>query len=179
MAFALLTPIAIEVAKSIGMGAITTGLDRLISGKNIFTGNGKSGRRRKLKGGAEPDPTMVKAIEDLTLQHLTGEGKKRMKRTKKMKGGNFIDDIGSAMGDVASGYGTMLGEMTGVRPMYKALSSLGGKGRSGACRSGAGKSGGAKSKKTSPWIERVQEYRKKHGVSYKEALIKLGKSNKK
>ena len=49
----------------------------------------------------------------------------------------------------------------------------------GKDRSGAGKSGGAKSKKKiSPWIERVQEYRKKHGVSYKEALIKLGKSNK-
>ena len=174
MAFALLTPIAIEVAKSIGMGAITTGLDRLISGKNIFTGNGKSGRRRKLKGGAEPDPTMVKAIEDLTLQHLTGEGKKtRKKRTKKMKGGNFIDDIGSAMGDVASGYGTVLGEMTGFAPMYKGLKKV-----IGAGKSGAGKSGGAKSKKTSPWIERVQEYRKKHGVSYKEALIKLGKSNK-
>ena len=29
MALALLTPIAIEVAKSIGMGAITTGLDTL------------------------------------------------------------------------------------------------------------------------------------------------------
>ena len=168
MAFALLTPIAIEVAKSIGMGAVTTGLSRLLSGKNIFTGNGK---RRKLKGGAEPDPTMVKAIEDLTLQHLTGEGKKRMKRTKKMKGGNFIDDIGSAMGDVASGYGTVLGDITGATQVYKALKKATGNGRSGA-----GKSGGAK--KTSPWIERVQEYRKKHGVSYKEALIKLGKSNK-
>jgi len=165
---ALLTPIAIEVAKSIGMGAITTGLDRLISGKNIFTGNGKNGRRRKLKGGAEPDPTMVKAIEDLTLQHLTGEGKKRMKRTKKLKGGNFIDDLENGIGDVASGVGSVLDKMTGTTRIYKAL---GGKGRSGA-----GKSGGAK--KTSPWIERVQEYRKKHGVSYKEALIKLGKSNK-
>ena len=168
MAFALLEPIAIEVAKSIGMGVITTGLDRLISGKNIFTGDGKTRRRRKLKGGVEPDPTMVKAIKDLTLQHLTGEGKKRKKRTKKMKGGNFMDDIGSAMGDVASGYGTVLGEMTGFRPMYKDLKKA----------IGAGKSGGVKSKKTSPWIERVQEYRKKHGVSYKEALIKLGKSNK-
>ena len=99
MAFALLTPIAIEVAKSIGMGAITTGLDRLISGRNIFTGDGKHGRRRKLKGGADPDPTMVKAIEDLTLQHLTGEGKKRMKRTKKMKGGNIVDDFGNGIGN--------------------------------------------------------------------------------
>ena len=51
--------------------------------------------------------------------------------------------------------------------------------KNGRGRSGAGKSGGAKSKKTSPWIERVKEYRKKHGCSYKEALIKLGKSNKK
>ena len=124
MAFALLTPIAIEVAKSIGMGVVTEGLDRLISGRNLFTGNGKRGRRRKLKGGAEPDPTMVKAIEDLTLQHLTGEGKKRKKRTKKMKGGNFIDDIGSAMGDVASGYGTVLGEMTGFAPMYKGFKKV-------------------------------------------------------
>ena len=159
MAFALLTPIAIEVAKSIGMGAITTGLDRLISGKNIFTGNGKSGRR-KLKGGAEPDPTMVKAIEDLTLQHLTGEGKKRKKRTKKLKGGRDWVDA--------------LDDVTGTTRIYKSLMDLG---RSGAGRSGAGKSGGAK--KTSPWIERVKEYRKKHGCSYKEALIKLGKSNKK
>ena len=173
MAFALLTPIAIEVAKSIGMGAITTGLDRLISGKNIFTGNGKSGRRRKLKGGAEPDPTMVKAIEDLTLQHLTGEGKKRKKRTKKMKGGNFIDDLENGIGSYGNLVGKFVGDVTGATQVYKAL---GGKGRSGAGRSGAGKSGGAK--KTSPWIERVQEYRKKHGVSYKEALIKLGKSNK-
>jgi hypothetical protein len=168
MAFALLTPIAIEVAKSIGMGAITTGLDRLISGKNIFTGNGKSGRRRKLKGGAEPDPTMVKAIEDLTLQHLTGEGKKRKKRTKKLKGGNFIDDLENGIGSYGNLVGKFVGDVTGATQVYKAL---GGKGRSGA-----GKSGGAK--KTSPWIERVQEYRKKHGVSYKEALIKLGKSNK-
>ena len=100
MAFALLEPIAVEVAKSIGMGVITEGLDRLISGRNLLTGDGKNRRRRKLKGGVEPDPTMVKAIKDLTLQHLTGEGKKRKKRTKKMKGGNFIDDIGSAMSDV-------------------------------------------------------------------------------
>jgi len=49
----------------------------------------------------------------------------------------------------------------------------------GKGKSGASKIGGATLKKTSPWIERVQEYRKKHGVSYKEALIKLGKSNKK
>ena len=165
MAMALLTPIAIEVAKSIGLGAITTGLDRLISGKNIFTGAGK---RRKLKGGAEPDPTMVKAIEDLTLQHLTGEGKKRMKRTKKLKGGNFIDDLENGIGSYGNLVGKFVGDVTGAPAIYKAL---GGKGRSGA-----GKSGGAK--KTSPWIERVQEYRKKHGVSYKEALIKLGKSNK-
>ena len=172
MAFALLEPIAIEVAKSIGMGVITTGLDRLISGKNIFTGDGKTRRRRKLKGGVEPDPTMVKAIKDLTLQHLTGEGKKtRKKRTKKMKGGNFIDDIGSAMGDVGSGVVHVFNDVTGADQMYKALKKVSGNGRSGA-----GKSGGAK--KTSPWIERVQEYRKKHGVSYKEALIKLGKSNK-
>ena len=176
MAFALLTPIAIEVAKSIGMGAITTGLDRLISGKNIFTGNGKSGRRRKLKGGAEPDPTMVKAIEDLTLQHLTGEGKKRKKRTKKMKGGNFIDDLENGIGSYGNLVGKFVGDVTGAPVIYKALKKATGNGRSGAGRSGAGKSGGAK--KTSPWIERVQEYRKKHGVSYKEALIKLGKSNK-
>lgn len=162
MAFALLTPIAIEVAKSIGMGAITTGLDRLISGKNIFTGNGKSGRRRKLKGGAEPDPTMVKAIEDLTLQHLTGEGKKRKKRTKKMKGGNFIDDLENGIGSYGNLVGKFVGDVTGAPVIYKALKKATG--------------GGAK--KTSPWIERVQEYRKKHGVSYKEALIKLGKSNK-
>jgi hypothetical protein len=175
MAFALLTPIAIEVAKSIGMGAITTGLDRLISGKNIFTGAGK---RRKLKGGAEPDPTMVKAIEDLTLQHLTGEGKKRKKRTKKMKGGNFIDDLENGIGSYGNLVGKFVGDVTGATQVYKALGGKGrsGAGRSGAGRSGAGKSGGAK--KTSPWIERVQEYRKKHGVSYKEALIKLGKSNK-
>ena len=89
MALALLTPIAIEVAKSIGMGAITTGLDRLISGKNIFTGNGK---RRKLKGGADPDPALVKTIENLTLQHLTGEGKTRKKRTRKLKGSGWGDD---------------------------------------------------------------------------------------
>ena len=82
MAMALLTPIAIEVAKSIGLGVVTEGLDRLISGRNLFSGNGK---RRKLKGGV--DPTMVKAIKDLTLQHLTGEGKTRKKRTKKLKGG--------------------------------------------------------------------------------------------
>ena len=68
--------------------------------------------------------------------------------------------------------------MTGADQMYKAFKKITGNGRSGAGRSGAGKSGGTKSKKTSPWIERVQEYRKKHGVSYKEALIKLGKSNK-
>ena len=173
MAFALLTPIAIEVAKSIGMGAITTGLDRLISGKNIFTGAGK---RRKLKGGAEPDPTMVKAIEDLTLQHLTGEGKKRKKRTKKLKGGNFIDDLENGIGSYGNLVGKFVGDVTGAPVIYKALKKATGNGRSGAGRSGAGKSGGAK--KTSPWIERVQEYRKKHGVSYKEALIKLGKSNK-
>ena len=142
MAMALLTPIAIEVAKSIGMGAITTGLDRLISGKNIFTGNGKSGRRRKLKGGAEPDPTMVKAIEDLTLQHLTGEGKKRMKRTKKLKGGNFIDDLENGIGDVASGVGSVLDKMTGTTRIYKAFKKITRNGRSGAGRSGAGKSGG-------------------------------------
>jgi hypothetical protein len=176
MAFALLTPIAIEVAKSIGMGVVTTGLERLISGKNIFTGNGKHGRR-KLKGGADPDPTLVKAIEDLTLQHLTGEGKTRKKRTKKLKGGNFMDDIGSAMGSYGNLVGTIVGDVTGAPVIYKALKKATGNGRSGAGRSGAGKSGGAK--KTSPWIERVQEYRKKHGVSYKEALIKLGKSNKK
>ena len=178
MAFALLTPIAIEVAKSIGMGVVTTGLERLISGKNIFTGNGKNGRRRKLKGGAEPDPTMVKAIEDLTLQHLTGEGKKRKKRTKKMKGGNFIDDLENGIGSYGNLVGKFVGDVTGATQVYKALGGKGrsGAGRSGAGRSGAGKSGGAK--KTSPWIERVQEYRKKHGVSYKEALIKLGKSNK-
>ena len=177
MAFALLEPIAVEVAKSIGMGVITEGLDRLISGRNLFTGDGKNRRRRKLKGGVEPDPTMVKAIKDLTLQHLTGEGKKtRKKRTKKMKGGNFIDDIGSAMGDLGSGVVHVFNDVTGADQMYKALKKVSGNGRSGAGRSGAGKSGGAK--KTSPWIERVQEYRKKHGVSYKEALIKLGKSNK-
>ena len=153
MAFALLTPIAIEVAKSIGMGVVTEGLDRLISGRNIFTGNGKRGRRRKLKGGAEPDPTMVKAIEDLTLQHLTGEGKTRKKRTTKLKGGRDWVDA--------------LDDVTGTTRIYNGLKKA----------IGAGKSGGAK--KTSPWIERVQEYRKKHGVSYKEALIKLGKSNKK
>ena len=165
MAFALLTPIAIEVAKSIGMGAITTGLDRLISGKNIFTGNGKSGRRRKLKGGAEPDPTMVKAIEDLTLQHLTGEGKTRKKRTRKLKGSGWGDDAEH----VFSSVGNYLAE-----PFIDTYKQL----KNGRGRSGAGKSGGAKSKKTSPWIERVKEYRKKHGCSYKEALIKLGKSKK-
>ena len=168
MAFALLTPIAIEVAKSIGMGVVTTGLGRLISGKNIFTGNG---RRRKLKRGAEPDPTLVKAIEDLTLQYLTGEGKTRKKRTKKLKGCNFMDDIGSAMGSYGNLVGTIVGDVTGAPVIYKALKKATGNGRSGAGRSGAGKSGGAK--KTSPWIERVQEYRKKHGVSYKEALITL------
>ena len=171
MAFALLTPIAIEVAKSIGLGVVTEGLDRLISGRNLFTGNGKRGRRRKLKGGAEPDPTMVKAIEDLTLQHLTGEGKKRKKRTKKLKGGNFIDDLENGIGSYGNLVGKFVGDVTGAPVIYKALKKATGNGRSGA-----GKSGGAK--KTSPWIERVQEYRKKHGVSYKEALIKLGKSNK-
>ena len=66
--------------------------------------------------------------------------------------------------------------------MYQGLKNvsegktLSGRGRSGAGRSGAGRSGGAKT--TSPWIERVKEYRKKHGCSYKEALIKLGKSKK-
>jgi len=170
MAFALLTPIAIEVAKSIGMGAITTGLDRLISGKNIFTGNGKSGRRRKLKGGAEPDPTMVKAIEDLTLQHLTGEGKTRKKRTRKLKGGNFGDDVDDFMNNHKLA-------TVGIAPFYQAGKDV--YNVFDKLASGRGKSGGAKSKKTSPWIERVQEYRKKHGVSYKEALIKLGKSNKK
>jgi len=164
MAFALLTPIAIEVAKSIGMGAVTTGLSRLLSGKNIFTGNGK---RRKLKGGAEPDPTMVKAIEDLTLQHLTGQGKTRKKRTRKLKGGDFMQRL-SKVGDVLEKPWT---------DMYKGLKNVSeGKSLSGQGKSGGGKSGGAK--KTSPWIERVQEYRKKHGCSYKEALIKLGKSKK-
>ena len=175
MAFALLEPIAIEVAKSIGMGVITEGLDRLISGRNLFTGNGKH-RRRKLKGGADPDPTMVKAIEDLTLQHLTGEGKKRKKRTKKMKGGNFIDDLENGIGSYGNLVGKFVGDVTGAPVIYKALKKATGNGRSGAGRSGAGKSGGAK--KTSPWIERVKEYRKKHGCSYKEALIKLGKSKK-
>ena len=177
MALALLTPIAIEVAKSIGMGVITEGLDspgdRLISGRNIFTGDGKHGRRRKLKGCADPDPTMVKAIEDLTLQHLTGQGKTRKKRTKKLKGGNFIDDLENGIGSYGNLVGKFVGDVTGAPVIYKALKKATGNGRSGA-----GKSGGAKSKKTSPWIERVQEYRKKHGVSYKEALIKLGKSNK-
>ena len=175
MALALLTPIAIEVAKSIGMGAITTGLDRLISGRNISTGNGK---RRKLKGGADPDPALVKTIEDLTLKHLTGEGKKRKKRTKKLKGGNFGDDVDDFMSHSLS--------MVGVSPFYNAGKAVyksfdnlaNGKNMiTGQGKSGGGKSGGAK--KTSPWIERVKEYRKKHGCSYKEALIKLGKSNKK
>jgi len=160
MAFALLTPIAIEVAKSIGMGAVTTGLSRLLSGKNIFTGNGK---RRKLKGGAEPDPTMVKAIEDLTLQHLTGQGKTRKKRTRKLKGSGWGDDAEH----VFSSVGNYLAEP--FTDTYKQL-------KNGRGKSGGGKSGGAK--KTSPWIERVKEYRKKHGCSYKEALIKLGKSKK-
>ena len=161
MAFALLTPIAIEVAKSIGMGAVTTGLSRLLSGKNIFTGNGK---RRKLKGGADPDPTMVKAIEDLTLQHLTGQGKTRKKRTRKLKGSGWGDDAEH----VFSSVGNYLAE-----PFVDTYNQL----KNGRGKSGGGKSGGAK--KTSPWIERVKEYRKKHGCSYKEALIKLGKSNKK
>ena len=161
MALALLTPIAIEVAKSIGMGAITTGLDRLISGRNIFTGNGK---RRKLKGGADPDPTMVKTIEDLTLQHLTGQGKTRKKRTRKLKGSGWGDDAEH----VFSSVGNYLAE-----PFVDTYNQL----KNGRGKSGGGKSGGAK--KTSPWIERVKEYRKKHGCSYKEALIKLGKSNKK
>ena len=166
MALALLTPIAIEVAKSIGMGVVTTGLERLISGRNIFTGDGKH-RRRKLKGGADPDPTMVKAIEDLTLQHLTGQGKTRKKHTKKLKGGWNTSSFGSIVGD-----------LTGATPIYEAFDNLAhGKNMiTGQGRSGAGKSGGAK--KTSPWIERVKEYRKKHGCSYKEALIKLGKSKK-
>jgi hypothetical protein len=119
---------------------------------------------------------MVKAIEDLTLQHLTGEGKKRKKRTKKLKGGNFIDDLENGIGSYGNLVGKFVGDVTGAPVIYKALKKATGNGRSGAGRSGAGKSGGAK--KTSPWIERVQEYRKKHGVSYKEALIKLGKSNK-
>ena len=161
MALALLTPIAIEVAKSIGMGAITTGLDRLISGKNIFTGNGK---RRKLKGGADPDPALVKTIEDLTLKHLTGEGKTRKKRTRKLKGSGWGDDAEHMFSSV----GNYLAE-----PFTDAYKQL----KNGRGKSGGGKSGGAK--KTSPWIERVKEYRKKHGCSYKEALIKLGKSNKK
>ena len=158
MALALLTPIAIEVAKSIGMGVITEGLDRLISGRNIFTGDGKH-RRRKLKGGADPDPALVKTIEDLTLKHLTGEGKTRKKRTRKLKGSGWGDDAER----VFSGVGNYL-----AQPFTDAYKEL---------KNGRGKSGGAK--KTSPWIERVKEYRKKHGCSYKEALIKLGKSNKK
>ena len=160
MALALLTPIAIEVAKSIGMGAITTGLDRLISGRDIFTGNGK---RRKLKGGADPDPALVKTIEDLTLKHLTGEGKTRKKRTRKLKGSGWGDDAEH----VFSSVGNYLAE-----PFVDTYNQL----KNGRGKSGGGKSGGAK--KTSPWIERVKEYRKKHGCSYKEALIKLGKSKK-
>ena len=163
MALALLTPIAIEVAKSIGMGVETTGLEKLISGRNIFTGDGKHGRRRKLKGGADPDPALVKTIEDLTLKHLTGEGKTRKKRTRKLKGSGWGDDAEH----VFSSVGNYLAE-----PFVDTYNQL----KNGRGKSGGGKSGGAK--KTSPWIERVKEYRKKHGCSYKEALIKLGKSKK-
>ena len=178
MAFALLTPIAIEVAKSIGMGVVTTGLERLISGRNIFTGDGKH-RRRKLKGGADPDPTMVKAIEDLTLQHLTGQGKTRKKRTRKLKGGNFGDDVDDFMNNHKLATIGIAPFYHAGKDVYNVLDNLA-SGKNiftGRGRSGTGKSGGAKT--TSPWIERVKEYRKKHGCSYKEALIKLGKSNKK
>ena len=143
MAFALLEPIAIEVAKSIGMGVVTTGLERLISGKNIFTGDGKNGRRRKLKGGNFGDD-----VDDFMNNHkLATIGIAPFYHAGK--------DVYNVLDNLASGKNIFTGRG----------------------RSGAGKSGGAK--KTSPWIERVKEYRKKHGCSFKEALIKLGKSNKK
>ena len=157
-----LEPIAMDFAKKIAM--------KLVSkvGKNLTGGKRKIKKGGKLKGG---DFDYVKLLEDMSgytiAKDLIGEGKTRKKRTRKLKGGD--GDFWEKTGDYLA------------KPWvdtYHGLKNVSeGKTLNGQGRSGAGKSGGAK--KTSPWIERVKEYRKKHGCSYKEALIKLGKSNKK